>query len=1112
MNSPPLHGTEMWALSWPAALRAVRMPALIVAACALGLQFGYLLFHVLAEGFSIVIAFSALTVAATSPKFAKDRFLIYIAIGIGWCAVLDLVHMMTFKGMGLLPVNGANTATQLWIAARYLQATVMLSALLFLRLSLSVHTGFLHAGFGLLVSAVLVSIATNSFPAAYIEGQGLTPFKIYSEYVIILMLSATLVLMWHSRALLAQPVLAAICASLAAMIVAEFAFTRYVSVYATANLIGHLFKIIAYWFIYVAMVKWTLGEPFRKLAEAERSLRESEERYVRAVDGANDGIWEWFPATGEDYLSPRWKQLLGYEDHELANLEESFFNQIHPEDMASAQEALRAHFEERRPYRVELRLRCKDGAYRWFFSRGQAEWDEQGRPLRMSGSITDITDQKLAENMLATTLIQLRERNKELKCLYAVSSLANNPQKSIAEVVEQSVQLIPPGWLHPEITCARITLDGVAYTTPTFRETPWNLSTDIEIAGRKVGAVEVFYLDEKPEIDDGPFLKEERSLIDDLAKSLGATVERRRALADLLQSEFRWQFAVEGAGDGLWDWDVPTSTVFFSTRWKEMLGYTEDEIGNSLDEWSTRIHTDDKAQTMAAVQAHLDGATPYYSNEHRVCCKDGSWKWIFDRGLAVQRDAAGKALRVIGTHSDITERKQAADRLLASEKRSQTIVQTAQDGFWMTDLQGRLLEVNAAYCRMSGYTEQELLGKTIAELEAKEGASEAEAHMQTIMARGSDRFETRHRRKDGSVFDVEANVQYQDAAGGRMVCFVTDITARKQVELKLRESELKFRALFETADEAILLFAGEQWVDCNAAAARVFGCTREQIIGAHPARFSPLTQPDGQSSAELSVKRIGLAYANKPQAFEWVHCRSDGTLFDAEVHLNRVDLGGEPLIQAIVRDVTEHKRIEQREHELASRIERALFGTIGTVSKMMDLRDPYTSGHERRVGAVSVAIAAEMGLDEAVQRGMRVAGSLHDVGKITVPAEILSKPGKLSVLEYEMIKEHARQGYEILKDIDFPWPVAEVARQHHECIDGSGYPRGLKGDEIVLEARILAVADVVEAMSSHRPYRAGAGIEKALAEVEQGRGTSYDAHVVDACLRLFRDKGYSIPD
>jgi putative nucleotidyltransferase with HDIG domain len=178
---------------------------------------------------------------------------------------------------------------------------------------------------------------------------------------------------------------------------------------------------------------------------------------------------------------------------------------------------------------------------------------------------------------------------------------------------------------------------------------------------------------------------------------------------------------------------------------------------------------------------------------------------------------------------------------------------------------------------------------------------------------------------------------------------------------------------------------------------------------------------------------------------------------------------------------------------------------------MMDLRDPYTAGHERRVGEVAAAIAAEMGLDAETQRGLRVAGNLHDVGKITVPAEILSKPGKLSTLEFEIIKTHAAQGYEILKDIDFPWPVAEVAYQHHERIDGSGYPRGLKGEEIVLEARILAVADVMEAMSSHRPYRSGAGIDKAVAEIERGRGTAYDAKVVDACVRLFREMGYSIP-
>jgi putative nucleotidyltransferase with HDIG domain len=159
-----------------------------------------------------------------------------------------------------------------------------------------------------------------------------------------------------------------------------------------------------------------------------------------------------------------------------------------------------------------------------------------------------------------------------------------------------------------------------------------------------------------------------------------------------------------------------------------------------------------------------------------------------------------------------------------------------------------------------------------------------------------------------------------------------------------------------------------------------------------------------------------------------------------------------------------------------------------------------------------MAIGAEMGFDAQRLEGLRVGGYLHDVGKITIPAEILAKPGKLSAIEYELIKGHAQAGYDILKDVEFPWPVAQMAYQHHERLDGSGYPRGLKGEAILLEARIMAVADTVEAMSSHRPYRAALGKEKALEEIARGRGSAYDPVVADACLRLFREKDYALPD
>jgi HD-GYP domain-containing protein (c-di-GMP phosphodiesterase class II) len=185
--------------------------------------------------------------------------------------------------------------------------------------------------------------------------------------------------------------------------------------------------------------------------------------------------------------------------------------------------------------------------------------------------------------------------------------------------------------------------------------------------------------------------------------------------------------------------------------------------------------------------------------------------------------------------------------------------------------------------------------------------------------------------------------------------------------------------------------------------------------------------------------------------------------------------------------------------------------TVEVATTLSEMRDPYTAGHERRVAQVAVAISAELGFDTQRQEGLRVAGYLHDIGKIMIPSEILSKPGKLSSVEFALIKGHPQASYDVLKGVEFPWPVAMVALQHHERIDGSGYPQGLKGEAILFEARIIAVADVVEAMSSHRPYRPGLGIEKALAEIERGRATAYDAEVVDACLRLFRKKGYTIP-
>jgi len=207
--------------------------------------------------------------------------------------------------------------------------------------------------------------------------------------------------------------------------------------------------------------------------------------------------------------------------------------------------------------------------------------------------------------------------------------------------------------------------------------------------------------------------------------------------------------------------------------------------------------------------------------------------------------------------------------------------------------------------------------------------------------------------------------------------------------------------------------------------------------------------------------------------------------------------------------VLETRRSEDHLQTAVDRLERSLESTIRAMSLILELRDPYMAGHQQRVSALAVAIGREMNLAWDQIEGLRVAGILHDLGKIAAPPELVGKPGRLSLSELQLVKDHPRIGYEMIKDISFPWPVAHIVLQHHERLDGSGYPEGLAGDAILPEARVLGVADVVEALCSLRPYRPALGIEKALEEVRKGRGFRYDARAVDACLRLFRDKRFS---
>ena len=210
----------------------------------------------------------------------------------------------------------------------------------------------------------------------------------------------------------------------------------------------------------------------------------------------------------------------------------------------------------------------------------------------------------------------------------------------------------------------------------------------------------------------------------------------------------------------------------------------------------------------------------------------------------------------------------------------------------------------------------------------------------------------------------------------------------------------------------------------------------------------------------------------------------------------------------LAKDITVQKKSEEELKQSYQRLKKTLDASIKTMSKIIEIKDPYTAGHQQRVTQLTTAIAKELNLSPDKVEGIRIASLIHDIGKIGVPTEILSKPSKLTDIEFGLIKGYSQIGYDVLKSIDFSYPIARIVLQHHEKINGTGYPNNLKGDKILLEAKIIGVADVVEAISSHRPYRPALGIDKALEEITQNKGTLHDPEVVDACLKLFKEKDF----
>ena len=989
-------------------------PAIMAMACLLGAQFNFLLFHTAAELLSIVIAFTAMIVASRSSSFTQNIFVVYVALVIGWCANLDLIHTLVYKGMSLVGNDDPNPSVQLWIAARLIQAVaLLLSPLLLTR---TIQTAYIHIGLSFAVFVSLVTLWAGYFPPMYTEGVGLSQLKIYCEYFIIFILFLTLFIYWHMRKYMSPRLYQFLSFALLMMILSEFSFTRYVSVYGFANLMGHVLKIFAYWFIYIALVDSTLTRPFSMLSRASSSFDSvPDPTLVINLDGeiiqAN--------TAARNLANLGLDQIIDHSSHQLFH-----DPQINPSECPVC---VKLKLDNQKFIQV-IHINGSDKTFECSIAPFLAE----GKSSARVQVIRDISE-KQASN----------KRIQELTYLYEMLSETNRAIvrcKNLEELLAAVFDVMVKGGAFPKIFIA-LNNDG----NPPFKL--------VHTHGFSVESLS--YLTTALEDDRSPLSK--------LIQSAG--IERVI--------------------------DAPLPPDATSDNW---INYLKSEGVTAR----AVMKLEDNKKTIGVFTLYSSDAQAFDARQHQL----------------LQQMASDISFAIASMKSE-SRREIAESKALKSEHRFSQIFESSPTPVQIFNVEtNEVLAINIAFKQWLGFelndikNESQWLEKYTLNpeeiIKLKETWSTA---IQQAKLTGDEQRspEIKLRAKDGSIKVAHAAMRL---IGDEAIVAWTDLTEIRNKEAVIIESERHFRSMIEQSVAGIYVRRNGLFVYVNSRYCDITGWSPDELIGRPVLDFTGSTPENLKVIYEAwNQLDAGAPYATYTVPF--IHKK--GHTIEMELHAKVIDWDGSPAHIVLVDDITEKKRQDDQIRQYVGQLEASMKGTLGAISAMVEMRDPYTAGHERRVGIIGRDIAREMGWPEEKCRSLEMIGLVHDIGKISLPAEILTKPSKLSPIEKELVSGHAEAGYQILKDIPFPIPLAEIVREHHERLDGSGYPRGLKGDQILIEARILAVADVIESMASHRPYRPALGIEAALNELVKNRGTLYDPIVVDAMISLVRDKNYHLP-
>lgn len=822
---------------------------------------------------------------------------------------------------------------------------------------------------------------------------------------------------------------------------------------------------------------------------AEEARRETEERYRDLVERASDIVFRTDNTGHFTFVNQAALRITGYEQKEMIGAHYLIF--IRPDIRDEASRFFGRQFVKRIPNTYyEYPMIAKDGRDIWIGENTQLVVQD-GEVVAFQSVARDITDRKKME-------MALRESENRFYSLFQQM----NSGIAVYEAVENGTDFI-----FRDFNRAAERMDGIGKEALLGKR-----MTEVFPGVQDFGLLSVFQRvchTGRPEDHDITFYRDTRITgwrknhvyklpSGEIVAIYEDVTEQKQAEEMLRESETKLQAIFDTVGTGILIIDQDSQIILEANRTAmEIIGWPKERIVGRI--CHALVCTADKGKCPIK-----DLGQSIDESERKLLCADGQMKDILKTVHPMTLQGRNC---YVESFIDISERKRIEAALQQQEIKMSSIFRAAPVGIGMV-IERVIQEVNDMLCSMTGYSRRELLGQNARMLYPNQEDYDyvGKEKYRQISEKNTGMVETRWRKKDGTVIDIIlSSTQIDPDHPEKGVTFaVLDITDRKRTEEALKDSEHKYRLVVENAGESILIAQDGMLKYANPITSDILGYSIEELISKP---FIEFIHPDDRQ--KMRAAHIGRMKGEEPQPVRQfkVICK-DGSVRWADSSAVPIEWMEKPATLNFMTDITKRKKAEEELDKSFARLRDTLEATVRAIAVTVETRDPYTAGHQRRVADLSRAIAKEMGLTADQIEGVHMAGLIHDLGKIAVPTEILSKPARLTELEFELIKTHALAGHEILKDIGFPWPIARMILEHHERMDGSGYPGGLAGDCLLLESRILSVADVVESMASHRPYRPAIGFESALHEIEKNRGILYDDAVVDACLRLIREKRF----